>query len=143
MDYAAIIWHRPNDKTAPSIQQLKKLSSVQRHIMRAITGCFRTTSTAALENETSLQPPKLRLREKILKTITRMQTLPPEHPLHRWIQDSRRNRFRTCPFHRTSKTLQNNSLHTNHQFRRRLFSSNGKVAGKVTGVRSPGSPCPG
>src|SRR5579859_6063593 len=30
MDYAAVIWHRPEDKTAPTTQQLRKLSTVQR-----------------------------------------------------------------------------------------------------------------
>jgi hypothetical protein len=61
MDYAAVIWHRPEDRRAPTVQQLNKLSTVQRHIMKAITGCFRTTPMAALENETSLPPPGLRL----------------------------------------------------------------------------------
>lgn len=92
MDYAAAIWHRPDNNSGPMTQQLRN-STVQRHIMKAITGCFRTTPTAALENETSLPSPRLRLREKILKSVTRMQTVPPSHPLHKWIQEARRNRF--------------------------------------------------
>ena len=91
MDYAAVIWHRPEDKTAPTTQQLSKFSTVQRQAMKAITGCFRTTPTAALENETNLLPPTLRLRRKVLNTITRMQTLPPRHPLHKWISQARKN----------------------------------------------------
>ena len=56
MDYAAIIWHRPGDmRTAPITSQLKALSSVQGRIMRAITGCFRTTAITAMEHETALQ----------------------------------------------------------------------------------------
>src|SRR5579859_6839990 len=98
MDYAAVIWHRPEDKTAPTTQQLRKLSTVQRLIMRAITGCFRTTPTAALEHETTLPPPKFRLREKILKAVTRMQTLPPDHPLHKWICQARQNGSHKMPF---------------------------------------------
>lgn len=59
MDYAAIIWHRPGDnRTAPTQTQVRKLSTVQRQIMRAITGCFHTTPTSALEAETGLPPPK-------------------------------------------------------------------------------------
>jgi ribonuclease HI len=91
MDYAAVIWHRPEDKTAPTSQQLSKFSTVQRQVMKAITGCFRTTPTAALENETNLPPPTLRLRRKVLNSITRMQTLPPRHPLYKWLSRARKN----------------------------------------------------
>jgi len=47
MDYAASIWHRPpkyGKMHAPT--QLSKLVSAQRIAMKAIIGCFRTTSTA-------------------------------------------------------------------------------------------------
>jgi hypothetical protein len=91
MDYAAIIWHRHGDKTAPTTQQLSKFSTVQRQAMNAITRCFRTTPTAALKNETNLPPPTLKLRRKVLNTITRMQTLPTRHPLHKWISRARKN----------------------------------------------------
>src|SRR5271168_5614349 len=49
--------------------------------MKAIIGCFRTTSTPALEVETALQPAHLRLQSKILRTFTRMQTLPKGNPV--------------------------------------------------------------
>jgi hypothetical protein len=91
MDYAAAIWHRPEDKNALTIQQANKFSTVQRQVMKAITGCFRTTPTAALENETDLPPVSLRLRGKVLNTITRMQTLSNRHPLHKWISQARKN----------------------------------------------------
>jgi len=45
MDYAAAIWHRPEDMRSPTIQQQAKLSTVQRQIMKTMLGCFRTTST--------------------------------------------------------------------------------------------------
>ena len=58
--------------------------------MRAITGCFHTTPTSALEAETGLPPPNLRLLGKILQSITRIPTLPPQHPIHRWVAQARR-----------------------------------------------------
>ena len=83
MDYAAIIWHRPKDtRTAPTMAQLQALSSVQGRIMRAITGCFRTTAITAMEHETALLSPQWRLTNKILRTITRMATTATNHPIH-------------------------------------------------------------
>ena len=86
IDYAAIIWHRPGDtRTAPTTSQLQALSSLQGRIMRAITGCFRTTAIAAMEHETALLSPQWRLTSKILRTITRMTTTADNHPIHAWI----------------------------------------------------------
>jgi hypothetical protein len=51
IEYAAIIWHRPGEtRTAPTTSQLNS----QVRIMRAITGCFRTTIITSLEHETAL-----------------------------------------------------------------------------------------
>jgi len=86
MDSAAVIWHRPEDMRSPILQQQTKFSTVRRQIMKTMLGCFRTTATDALENETSLLPPRLRLREKVLKFVTRMLTAPPQYPGHQWIQ---------------------------------------------------------
>src|SRR5436190_8888139 len=84
IDYAAIIWHRPGDtRTAPTTSQLSALSSVQGKMMRAITGCLRTTSIAAMEHETALLSPQWRLTGKILQTITRMATTATNHPIHK------------------------------------------------------------
>ena len=92
IDYAAIIWHRPRDtRTAPTTSQLQALSSVQGRIMRAITGCFRTTAIAAMEHETGLLPPQWRLTSKILRTITRMKTTATNHPIHAWITKALRH----------------------------------------------------
>jgi len=58
IDYVAIIWHRPKDtQTAPTTSQLRSFSAVQGRIMRAITGCFRTTALTAMEHETGLLSP--------------------------------------------------------------------------------------
>src|SRR5271169_797062 len=81
MDYGACIWHKPTrygQYIPPS--SISKLETAQRTALKAILGCFRTTPTAALERETALAPPHLRLQSKILRTLTRMQTLPEQHP---------------------------------------------------------------
>jgi ribonuclease HI len=84
-DYAAVIWHRPEDRgAAPSMGQISKLEKVQRMTMKAITGCFRTTSTAALEMETDLIPTDLRLKQKVLIAATRMLTAPPTSEIAKW-----------------------------------------------------------
>ena len=91
MDYAAIIWHRPKDyHTAQTQKQIRKMETIQRQIMKTITGCFKTTSTAALERETDLLPPHLRLNRQILKVTTRMQTLATPHPVKRWIKEAQK-----------------------------------------------------
>ena len=90
-DYGALIWYRPEDRYTPMLTQTRKLASVQRQAMRRILGCFKTTPTAALEVESGLPPPELRLKGKILKAITRMQTLPPQHPIHKWLSQARLN----------------------------------------------------
>ena len=92
MDYAAIIWHRPEDtRTAPTTSQLRKISSLQGRIMRAITGCFRTTAITAMEHETALLSPQWRLTDKILQTITRMMATAGNHPIHTWIIKARKH----------------------------------------------------
>jgi len=83
MDYAALIWHRPvkyGQLQRPP--QITKLETAQRIAMKALLGSFRTTATAALEIETSLAPVHLRLQSRILRSITRFQTLPQKHPIN-------------------------------------------------------------
>ena len=87
-DYAACIWHRPSNKARYSAQ-IRTLTTIQRIAMKSISGCFRTTPTAALENETGLPPAWIRLRSKVLQAITRMQTLSEKHPVHEWLQKAR------------------------------------------------------
>src|SRR5579859_4200733 len=64
MDYAAIVWHRPTKHEQPPAS-LSKLETAQRTAMKAILGAFRTTTTSAMEIDTSLLPAHLRLRRKI------------------------------------------------------------------------------
>src|ERR1700743_608569 len=89
MDHAAIMWHRPEDNRSQALQQQSKFSTVQRQIMKGILGCFRTTPTDALKKETDLLPPRLRLREKILKSVMKMLTASPKHPLNQYIERAR------------------------------------------------------
>jgi ribonuclease HI len=99
MDYAAIIWHHLEDPNSPvGHQRIQKYSTAQRQTMKAILGCFRTIATDALENETGFLPPSLRLREKVLKSVTRMLTVPPQHPLYRWIQRARQPEAKKLSF---------------------------------------------
>jgi len=101
LDYAAVIWHRLEDMRYPIMQQQTKFSTVQRQIMKTMLGCFHTTSTDALENETTLLPPRLRLREKVLKSV---ECSPSPCHTHR-IDESNdlvTSNGRRCPSHRTS-----------------------------------------
>src|SRR5881394_1282641 len=86
IQYGAAIWHRPEDtRNSPATAQVSSLTSVQRLAMKTITGCFRTTSTSALQHETELLPIDLELRKQITKYLTRVQTLPTKHPTKVWL----------------------------------------------------------
>jgi hypothetical protein len=82
INYIASIWHHPEDIFSATPQEQTKFLIVQPQIMKTMMGCFHTTSTDSLQNETGLLPPRLHLCEKVLKSVTRMLTLPPQHPLH-------------------------------------------------------------
>src|SRR5579859_7369154 len=85
MDYAAIVWHRPTKHGRPPAS-LSKLETAQRTAMKAILGAFCTTTTSAMEIDTSLLPAHLRLRRKILQSMARMQTTQENHPIHQTIK---------------------------------------------------------
>ena len=53
--------------------------------MKAILGCYGTTPTAAMEVESGLEPPWIRLQTKVMLAITRMQSLSAKHPIQEWI----------------------------------------------------------
>ena len=86
IQYGAAIWHRPEDaRNSPATSQTNKLISVQRLAMKTITGCFKTTSTVALQYETDLLPIELELRKQITKYLSRIQALPTKHPTKAWL----------------------------------------------------------
>ena len=102
MDYGAIIWHRPlaNGSTAQSMQ-MKKFTTVQRIAMKTILGCFRTTATMAMTIESDLVPAWIRLQTKIQTSLTRMQALNSNHPIHEFIDEGLRTRTAAVK-HRTN-----------------------------------------
>ena len=89
MDYAAVVWHGPRaDGSTEASAAMRKFSTVQRVGMKAITGCYRTTPTAAMEREAGLPPPWLRLQTKALAAAARMKSLAPNHPINPLIKRS-------------------------------------------------------
>jgi len=82
MDYGAVIWHRPKrDGSTASTTQVKKLTTIQRLAMKAITGCYKTTPTAAMEIEAELHPTWIRLQTKVVLAIRCMRSLSASHPI--------------------------------------------------------------
>ena len=102
IDYAAVIWHRPKaDGSAAHSMQAQKLSTVQRIAMKTILGCYRTTPTVAMEIESGLPPPWIRLQTKVLSALTRMQTLATNRPIHEFLTEGLRTRTAAIK-HRTN-----------------------------------------
>jgi phosphoribosyl-AMP cyclohydrolase len=58
--------------------------------MKATTGCYRTTPTAAMELESAMQPAWLRLQTKVLSAVARMQSLHSKHPIKQWIAKAKK-----------------------------------------------------
>jgi hypothetical protein len=67
--YAAIIWYRPNDKTSPAQQQIKALTTVQRHAMKAMLNTFKTAPTHLLQHESETISVDLSPKNQVLKSF--------------------------------------------------------------------------
>ena len=97
-DYGAIIWHRPKAHGQLPAGKINRLVGPQRLAIKAIIGSFRIAPTSALQYEMQLPPPDLRLKRKVLQSLTRMQTFPSSHPISPWVEkatwDSRQQQ--TC-----------------------------------------------
>jgi hypothetical protein len=91
-DYAACIWHRPKSNRTTLATQTQGLTTIQRLAMKAITGCYKTTPTAAMEIEAELEPPALHLQARVLKSVSRMRSLSTRHPLQAWLANALRLR---------------------------------------------------
>ncbi|CAG8891920.1 unnamed protein product [Penicillium nalgiovense] len=77
VDYASTVWHDPlRDKV-----HIRHLNTVQRNVLIRILSAFRTVATATLEVEAYILPTHLRLRHRAQRTIARLHTLPPDHPI--------------------------------------------------------------
>jgi hypothetical protein len=88
VDYASTVWHNPlKDKT-----HLRLLGTVQRGALIRILSAFRTVATSTLEVEAYILPTHLRLRQRAQNTITRLHTLPRDHPM--WTALSRAQKRR-------------------------------------------------
>jgi hypothetical protein len=86
--YGIDIWCTPlHGKSARggkkgSVNFVKKLTSLQRAGTLAITGGFRTSPTDSLDAHAAILPMELRIEKACHNAITRIATLPREHPLH-------------------------------------------------------------
>ena len=82
--------HRSNARGGKkgSVNFIKKLITVQRASTLAITGGFRTSPTDSLDTHTLLLPMELCIEKACHNAITRIATLPWEHPLHALVKRS-------------------------------------------------------
>jgi hypothetical protein len=78
MDYASTVWHNPLKNKI----HLRTLDTVQRAALIRILSVFRTTATQSIEVEAYMLPTRLRLKQRVQKTITRLYALPDIHPIH-------------------------------------------------------------
>jgi len=60
--------------------------------MKTVLGCYHTTSTAAMELESGLSPPWIRLQTKVQCSLTRLQSLKQNHPIHEFLAKGLRTR---------------------------------------------------
>ena len=81
-----------------SVASIRKLAAVQRAGALAVTGGFRTSPTDTLDAHAALLPIDLKVEKACHDVITRIATLPQEHPLHKLI---RRSAKRQVKRHRT------------------------------------------
>src|SRR5579859_7736627 len=98
-------------RNSPIASQISNLTMVQRIAMKMITGCFKTTSTVALQYETELLPIELELRKQVTRYLTRIQMVPAKHPTKVCLQEAVRH-WRTT----TSKTFSSNLEHLVKQY---------------------------
>lgn len=76
MDYASVIWSH-----AQGERELTWFNRAQKMGARAITGAFRTVSTAVAEAEASLQTVDERHVQAGMRSYINIKTLPKTHPL--------------------------------------------------------------
>ena len=90
-----------NECRKGSVATIKKLISVQHTGALAVTGGFRTSHTDTLDAHSALLPINLKIEKVCHDTITRIATLPQEHPLHKLIRKSmkRHTKHHRSPMH--------------------------------------------
>lgn len=77
VDYVSTVWH---DSLRAKIHS-RMLGTVQRTALIRILSAFRTEATSTLKAEAHVLPTHLRLRQRAQNTITKLHTLPREHPI--------------------------------------------------------------
>lgn len=90
MSYAADVWytlpHFPNEsstKRLGSIKFTRRLTSAQRRATISMMGAMRTTAGDVLNAHAFLPPPHLLFLKTLIRSATRLVSLPESHPLYR------------------------------------------------------------
>jgi ribonuclease HI len=95
--YGLDVWYLPPAKRAGAIKNsgsvgtLKSLQKLQRIATLAINGALRSTPTDLLDAHAGVLPMELALSKTCHRAIIRLLTLPPTHPLHRFIRAAQRS----------------------------------------------------
>ena len=98
--YGIDVWCTPihgrnaNGRRKGSVAIVRKLASVQRAGALAVTGGFRTSPTDSLDAHAALLPIDLKIEKACHDAITRIATLPQEHPLHKLIRKSAKRQIK-------------------------------------------------
>ena len=108
MLYGIDIWFSP-PHTEPgkkhrsgSAGPLRKLESIQRIATLAITGALRTTPTDLLDLHANLLPVDLAIEKACYRSLVRISSLPPSHPLHHIIREYHEDLKVQLPKHPTN-----------------------------------------
>jgi ribonuclease HI len=90
MSYAADVWytlpHYPNEssqKRLGSVKFTQKLTSAQRRATITMMGAMRTTAGDVLNVHAFLPPPHLLFLKTLIRSATRLASLPNDHPLYK------------------------------------------------------------
>jgi len=93
MSYAAEVWytlpHKANEsskKRTGAVKFTQKLTSAQRRATITMLGAMRTTAGDVLNAHAYLPPPHLLFLKTLIRSATRLVTLPDCHPLHKPVQ---------------------------------------------------------
>ena len=90
--YAADIWYAPVSRATPGAKATgsagvtKRLESIQRIAVTAISGVLCTTATDVMEAHTNLPPVELLMHRICHRAAIRLAALPVTHPLHKPVQ---------------------------------------------------------
>ena len=89
MAYAAKVWYTLPHKTDPShtkrtgsIPFMRMVQAAQRRAMINMLGAMRTTAGDMLNAHADIPPPHLLFMKELIRSATRLVTLPASHPLH-------------------------------------------------------------